>query len=244
MYIQILQQRIIHSIITIIKQLQVTQICKISVIFGFIILFNCVCFIPRANAIEFGEVKYHDALIDYTKIDVSKTQKLADDYFNNAISTKNTTEKKDYLQKAAAEYFILTNAQPQSLYPVVQMARIYDELNENSYAKAYFFRGLKINKKDPSTNYYLAEFYYKREDYKRALFFYHRAFENGAKENFDVNLKMAIMYEKLGDLLRANQYYKKAFLLNPANEIIPDKIRELDSIKYRNSGYYNKARKK
>lgn len=244
MFIQILQQRIIHCITTIQQQLQVTQTFSFVAIFGLIVFFNCVCFIPEANAIEFGEVKYHDALIDYSKIDKDLAKQRGDSYFSQALQAKDETQKRKLLQKSAAEYFMLTQADPQDLYSLVQMARIYDYLGENSYAKAYFFRGLKINKQDPATNYYFGEFYYQREDYKRALFFYQRSFEYGYKENFDVIVKMAIMYEKLGDLLRANQYYKKAFLLKPNDDILPNKIRELESIKYKKSGYYSKTRKK
>ena len=52
------------------------------------------------------------------------------------------------------------------------------------------------------------------------------------------------MYEKLGDLLRANQYYKKAYLMKPNSSALPDKIRELEELKYKNSGYYSKRRTK
>ena len=55
---------------------------------------------------------------------------------------------------------------------------------------------------------------------------------------------MAIMYEKLGDLLRANMYYKKAYLANPQNLDLANKIREIESIKYKNTGYYNIIRRK
>lgn len=89
------------------------------------------------------------------------------------------------------------------------MARVYDYEDQNSYAKAYFFKALKIDKLNADTNYYFGEYYYSRDDYKRALYFYNIAFENGSKENFNVLIKMALMYEKLGDLLRANQYYKR-----------------------------------
>ena len=124
------------------------------------------------------------------------------------------------------------------------MARVYDYENQNSYAKAYFFKALKIDKLNADTNYYFGEYYYSRDDYKRALYFYNIAFENGSKENFNVLIKMALMYEKLGDLLRANQYYKKAYLMKPNSSALPDKIRELEELKYKNSGYYSKRRTK
>ena len=187
-----------------------------------------------AAAVEFGEVNYNDAYIDYSKIDKSSTQKLAD--YNS--------QKKEFLQKASGEYFILTRLEPDNIYPLVQLARVYDYEKQNSYSKAYFFRALKNKKKNALTNYYFGEFYYTREDYTRALYYYNTAFENGYQETFNVLIKMAVMYEKLGDLLRANQYYKKAFLIQPNNTILPEKIREIESLKYKNTGYYNKRKGK
>lgn len=201
---------------------------------------------PAANntfAMEFGSVHYKDAFIDYSKINKESTLELADFYFNKALNAEDKEEKNALLQKASGEYFILTRIDPKNLYAIVQMARVYDYENQNSYAKAYFFKALKIDKTNASTNYYFGDFYFSRDDYKRALYFYNTAFENGYKENFDVLIKMATMYEKLGDLLRANQYYKKAFLIKPDDPELPDKIREIEGLRYRNTGYYNKRRK-
>lgn len=205
------------------------------------ILFGSTC---SCESIEFGAVKYNDALIDYTKIDKANTLKLADYYFDKALNTQDVDEKKDFLQKASGNYFILTQSEPENIYPIVQLARVYDYEKQNSFAKAYFFKALKINKLDPATNYYFGEFFYTREEYTKALHFYNIAFNNGYKENDDVVIKMAIMYEKLGDLLRANMYYKKAFLANPQNKELANKIREIESIKYKNTGYYNIIRRK
>lgn len=208
------------------------------------ILIGSTCSSEITKAVEFGSVKYNNNLIDYSKVDKEATQKLADYYFSKALEAQDETKRKTYLQKASGEYFILTKIEPQNIYPLVQMARVYDYEKQNSYAKAYFFRALKIDKKDAATNYYFGEFYYTREEYIKALYFYNVAFENGFKENFNVLVKMAIMYEKLGDLVRANQYYKKAFLVQPDNPIIPDIIREIENLRYQNTGYYHKRRKK
>lgn len=217
---------------------------KILIILSAFILFGSTSGSDCATAVEFGSVKYDNEQIDYSKINKETTQKLADYYFNKALDTQDKDEKKEYLKKASGEYFILTKIEPQNIYPLVQMARVYDFEKQNSYAKAYFFRALKIDKKDAATNYYFGEFYYTREEYIKALYFYNMAFENGFKENFNVLIKMATMYEKLGDLIRANQYYKKAFLVQPENTVVPDKIRELEALRYQNTGYYHKRRKK
>lgn len=191
-----------------------------------------------ASAINFGEIKYNDNFIDYSRIDNVQTLNAADYYFNKALNTSNKIEKKEYLKKASAEYFILTKFEPDNLYSIVQLARIYDLTEKNSYAKGYFFQALKIDKNNAITNYYFGDFYYKRREYTKALYFYNKAFENGLQENPEIIMKMASIYEKLGDLLRANQYYKKAFLLNVTDSKLPNKIRSLEAIKYKNTGYY------
>ena len=129
-------------------------------------------------------------------------------------------------------------------FSLISMSESKIDSISSNFAKAYFFKALKINKLDPATNYYFGEFFYTREEYTKALHFYNIAFNNGYKENDDVVMKMAIMYEKLGDLLRANMYYKKAYLANPQNKDIANKIREIESIKYKNTGYYNIIRRK
>ena len=127
------------------------------------------------EAIEFGAVKYNNTFIDYSKIDKESTLKLADFYFNNALKCNDEDEKKELLQKASGNYFILTQIEPENIYAIVQLARVYDLEKQDSFAKAYFFRALKINKKDPTTNYYFGEFFYTREEYTNAIRFYNIA---------------------------------------------------------------------
>ncbi len=194
---------------------------------------------------EFGSVKYNNnTLIDYSKINKDSTLKLGDIYFASALNAKDSEARKEYLQKASGNYFVLTQIEPDNIYPLVQLARVYDYEKQDSFAKAYFFRALKINKKDPATNYFFGEFFYRREQYTKALYFYNTAFENGYDENNQVILKMAIMYEKLGDLLRANHYYKRAYLANPNSTYLANKIREIEAIHYRDTGYYNIIKRK
>lgn len=196
-----------------------------------------------AYAIEFGEIQYNNTPIDYSKIDIKSTRKLADFYFDKAINSEDELIKKDYLQKASGEYFILSKTQQDSLYPVVQLARVYDLEGKDQYSKAYFFQALKIDKNNASTNFYFGDFYLYRKEYTKAIYFYNKAFDNGYKEDYNTLLRMAIVYEKLGDLLRANQYYKKAFLVKPNNQNLPDKIRSIENLKYQNTGYYRRKTK-
>lgn len=194
-------------------------------------------------AVEYGSIKYDGAVIDYSQINKPVVLRNAESYFEKAIKASDPATKQDFLQKASGEYFILTRIEPQNLYYMVQMARIYDLENNNRYAKEYFFNALKIDKKNARTNYYFGEYYYRRNEYRKALYFYNAALDSGYGENYEVLIKMALAYEKLGDLLRANQYYKKAYIINPSNSTISGKIREIEKLKYKNTGYYNKRNK-
>ena len=241
MFTQILRQKITLSTTTKQRQLHHTQIYRnLFILLSAFILFGSTY---SSEAVEFGAVKYNNAFIDYTKIDKESTLKLADFYFDKALNTQDFDEKKEFLQKASGNYFILTQLEPDNIYTTIQLARVYDYEKQDSFAKAYFYKALRINKKDPITNYYFGEFFYTREEYTKAIRFYNIAFKNGQSENNDVIIKLAIMYEKLGDLLRANMYYKKAYLANPSKELA-NKIREIEAIKYRNTGYYNIIRRK
>lgn len=94
----------------------------------------------QTKAAEFGEIQYNNTFIDYSKIDINSTRKLADFYFDKAMNEMDSKLKQNYLQKASGEYFILSQAEPKDLYPIVQLARVYDLENKNQFAKAYFFR--------------------------------------------------------------------------------------------------------
>ena len=229
---------------TIITMLKRCRLTKISRAFFTVIGAFLLCTNNCSNAVEFGTIKYNDAIIDYSTLDKQAVSERADYYFNKALKSKDKKEKQDLLERASGEYFILTRIDPENINYLVQMGRIYDIENENKFAKGYFYNALMLDRSNPKTNFYLGEYYYRRNLYTRALYFYDVALDNGYRENYEMLVKMAVMYEKLGDLLRANQYYKKAYILNPSNSKISSKIKELESVKYKNTGYYRRTKGK
>ena len=62
------------------------------------IFIGSTCVNNQAFAIEFGEIKYDNAPIDYSKIDKESTLKLADFYFNSAFASTTPQQSKTYLQ--------------------------------------------------------------------------------------------------------------------------------------------------
>ncbi len=214
-----------------------------KLICSIILLVLCFAGNNFAYGVQFGELQYNNTYIDYSKINKATVRKNADNHFEKALKEKDYNVRKELLEKASGEYFILTQLDAKDIYPIIQIARVYDLENQNSYAKAYFFQALKINKYDISANYYFGDFYYYRREYTKALKYYNVAFDKGLRENFDILYKMGVMYEKLGDLIRANQYYKKAYVLKPDEDDVPDRIRSIESLKYQKTGYYYRKRK-
>ncbi len=207
---------------------------KIISLFTFLCLIILPCF-----AVEKGSVKYEDNLIDYSVLNGQEILNDADAFFEKY---ENTGDKK-YLSTAMGKYYIVTKIYPVEIYPMVQLARTYDEKKLDRFAKQYFYTCLDIDKKDLYLNYYFGDFYFKRHDYKRALRHFKIAYKNGYSEYYDLNLKIATIYEKFADLLTAKYYYEKAYSLNSANSNLKDKAIQIDSLNYQQSGYYNSIRK-
>ncbi len=189
-------------------------------------------------SVEKGSVKYEENLIDYSVLNGQDVLNEADYYFEQY----ETTGDKKYLTTALSKYYIVTKIYPVEIYPMVQLARAYDEKNLDRFAKEYFNTCYNINKKDPYLNYYFGDFYYKRRDYKRALRYFRIAYTNGYENYYDLNLKIATIYEKFADLSKAKYHYNKAFTLNQDNTNLKDKVLQIESLNYDKSNYYNSIR--
>ena len=70
--------------------------------------------------------------------------------FENAQSI---TEKTYYLQDAMRYYYMVTKINPRSIEAQIGLARIYDEIQLDNYAKQHFSVGLDFNTKNPKTNF-------------------------------------------------------------------------------------------
>ncbi len=204
------------------------MICKKKLILLFIILLSLPCF-----AIEKGSIKYEDNYIDYSVLDGNEILKDADSFFNQYEMTKDTK----YLSTAMGKYYIVTKIFPLEIYPMVQLARTYDAKNLDIFAKEYFNICYDINKNDPYLNYYMGEFYFKRHDFKRALRYYNIAYKNGYDNYYELNVKIATIYEKFADLLKAKYYYEKAYSINPSASNLKDKTLQIESLNYQQTGY-------
>lgn len=178
--------------------------------------------------------------VDYSKFNIETTKNSGDTFFTMALEANNEEEKEQYLKNASAQYFILSNLDKSDTYPCIQLARIYDLQKNDAYAKAYFYRVLGLNYKNPDANFYFAEFYYTRKQYKQALEYYQKALTYGKEEDSETLKKIGQIYERFGDIPRANIYYKKSIALNPNDNELSKRINESVKQEYEKSGYYKR----
>lgn len=212
---------------------------KISTLLTILILLLCPCI---TNAIQSGNIEYNAAamLFDYTKLDPVPIIIEADKYFEIAFQQqidKNLKER--YLNLAMGKYILASKIQPQEIRNYVQLARIYDEFKKDSLAKSNFFHATNLELNDPYTNFWFGEFYYKRRDFKRALKHFTIAYNNGYANDYELNLRLATIYEKFADLINAKKYYSTAFSLNPQTTELQEKIQAIDNSNYEQSEYYH-----
>lgn len=194
---------------------------------------------PPSIALGSGYSQYENLNFDTSYINPVSVRKEADEYFVKAFDSATEEDQTKYYQYAMQKYYLLSIAEPYNYYPYVQMARIHDEQNEEKLAKKNYYHAFNLDKNNPYTNFYFAEFYKKREMYNKALKYYLIAYNNGYRDNYVTNLKLAELYEKLGDLKKSKELYEKLNGINPADSAIQEKIQNLNELDYENSEYYH-----
>ncbi len=134
-------------------------------------------------------------------------------FYQDYINTGN----KELLDAAYLNYYKAAKLEP-SASSYLGMGMVFIEKKMNSQAKKYLYKAYCLDENDPVSSYYLGKFSYENEDFIKALKFYKKAYENGFSEDYETNLKLASIYEKLGDTNNAKIHYQLALKLNPASE--------------------------
>lgn len=151
----------------------------------------------------------------------------ANAFYQNYLVTKD----KALLNKAYLNYYQSNLIQPTSS-GYLGMGMVFIEKKMNARAKKYLYKAYSIDEKDATVNYYLGQFSYQNEEYLKALDFYKRAYDNGLSGNYEVNVKIASIYEKLGDIAVARKFYEAALELNPTSEFCEERLFQLDSLEH------------
>ena len=196
----------------------------------------------HACAAQIGQLEYDNISFDYKKVNKSELLQEADFYYHKFETANNSVEKKHYLQLAMGEYYTLTMLPTADIKSFVRLARLYDLADKGSLARSYFDKAMNINKNNADLNFYLGEFYYKRHEFHHALHHYKIAYNSEYSKQYNINLKMAIIYEKLADLVNAKKYYQISYMLNPQNRALQEKIHSINELNYEKTDYYNVTR--
>lgn len=201
----------------------------------FILLFVIFACSDLTYSYQSGKIEKSSIFFDYSKLNSTEIQNEADGCFEMYKKSKDKNE--NWLDMSAGKYYLLTKIDNTAIRPYVQLGRIYDEKNQTRLAKENFYKATNLNSLDPYANFYFGEFYYKRNDYKRALKYYKIAYNNGLNGRYDLNIKLAVIYEKFADLINAKKFYEISNSLKPDSQL-QEKIRLLNELGYDKSEYY------
>lgn len=221
-------------------QIQAMKICNLSNLYLvlLIFIFTSFCNAP-AYSLQKGSLEYLDNRFDYSRLNPNKLNSEGDSYFEQALAAEGKRSREKLFQYAMAKYFLTSKADSKNVYSYVQMGRIYDDMNLNKYAKEAFYKATNLDYRDPFANFHFGEYYFKRRDYNRALGYYLLSYENGFENNFELNFRLAVIYEKLGDLINAKKFYNTSYELNPEKAAeYQQKLQQIDGLNYDKSEYY------
>jgi len=201
-----------------------------------------IIFLSLSNATiaqtQNASVEYNGQKYEFKKGDDAKFLKSANTNMTLFENSMNLEDKVYYLQESMRYFFMVSQINPRSVDAQLGLARVYDEMKLDRYAKKHFYVALDFAPKSAKNNYYFGDFYYKRKDYVNAIYYYQKAYQFGLSKNYDLNYKQAVTYEKLADIETAKKFYQKAFEINPQNIELENKIRLLDDLNYSKSQYY------
>ena len=197
-----------------------------------------LCGFAHVNA---GEVVNTESVVKPYKIKRSDNKKSlevsADKYFYAGIEAADVNKKETYLSKALEKYMLLLKLRPDDVITCTQIGVIHDNLNGPSIAREYFLRALNLDNLNPYANFYYGEYYFAQKDYQNALKYYLISYNNGYKDYFPVNIKLATVYEKLGDIEKAKKHYIDSRKQNPGQKGLSAKIESLGKVYYSRLDY-------
>ena len=203
-------------------------------------IFYTFTFLPCTASQSYNE-EYLSGNLKYSNLNSAKIRQEAERDFHLYFCTSDASQKDKYLRSAMNKFFILTQINPSDIGAFIKLGKIYDEKNISELAKNCFYKALNMNKNTPLANFYFGDYYYKRNDYKKALYYYKIAYNNGAERTYDFNLRLATIYEKLADLSNAKKFYEISYTMKADNKIAM-KIQSLDELHYDKSDYYHNIR--
>lgn len=205
-----------------------------------LLILACLNFgaLESSSAIK-GGINY-SIPIDYSKLSEQELVDRAKIHFFNAQNAPKGKITED-VTNALFLYSVLGKVnQTCTEYPIKQ-GILYDNLEKDRYAKGCFSRAIQINSSKPEAYFYFAEFYYKRQLYRKALKYYNEAYKKGFSNNYETLYRIGDIYEKFGDTRSALKYLNEAQEKNP-NIKLDNKIKKINTEHAINNEFYSNTR--
>ena len=174
--------------------------------------------------------------IDYTKLNQTVLEEKAEFYYNTAINSKKLN---DDMTSALVLYTILTKKDPENMIYALHLGKLYDVIGKDRYAKEYYYQAMGLDQKRPEPYYYLGDYFYDREQYRKALKFYQRAYDCGYSTHYSTLYKLGDIYQKFGDTQNSIKYLQSAYTLSP-NEELSTKLIDVENVNKSNKEFYRR----
>ena len=178
--------------------------------------------------------------VDYSHINEQEVELIARKYFYNAERLQDGVLNDD-MTNALMLYNVLQHANPDKLEYPVKLGILYDKVGKDRQAKGCFSKAIGIDNTNPLPYFYLGEFYYKRQLYRRALKYYNETYKRGFENNYNLLYKMGDIYEKFGDTRSALKYLQEA-AIQSANPELENKIKRIEAQDSVNKEFYSDTR--
>jgi len=156
--------------------------------------------------------------IDYTKLNKSDLESKANFVYESAITSKTLN---DNMTQALNLYTVLKNLEPRNMTYTLRLGKLYDALGKDNLAKGNYYQAISTNPKKPEPYFYMGNYFYAREQYRKALRYYKKAYDAGYSSNYDLLEKINGIYAKFGDSGTSAIYVQKP---------IEDMFKELEMI--------------
>ena len=104
----------------------------------------------------------------------------------------------------------------------MRLGKLYDVIGKDRQAKGQYYRAMGLNQTNPEPYYYLGDYFYNREQFRLALKFYKRAYDNGYSNHPETIAKINNIYKKFGDAASVVEFKEPKVIL----EAIEDNVIE------------------
>lgn len=195
--------------------------------------------IRPAYAVEKGGIEYTPK-IDYSIINTKDFEDKAAEYYKIATTSEIEEERLKNAQYAIGCYRALISKHEDNPLYSLRLAVLYELIGQNRYAKEFYYRTITITPDYAEGYEGFGNYYYKKEEYRRALKQYNQAYILNPSI-YNVNNKIGTIYQKLGDTQSALKYLNEAYKINPSEELNA-KIRLLEELNSSNALYYKNTR--